>query len=110
MRWLGVKVNSVAAKSSTSWGRFRHKREEAPRQRSSHATLLLANQARSAPGAWLLHLLGLRSKTMQGNWRAALLQYRALQHGLWCYNLLTERKPAGVVVPSVWETTALEEV
>ncbi len=63
-----------------------------------------------APGAWLLHLLGLHSKTMQGNWRAALLQYRALQRGLWCYNLLTARKSTEVVVPSVWEATALEDV
>jgi cyclopropane fatty-acyl-phospholipid synthase-like methyltransferase len=42
-----------------------------------------------APGGWLLYLLGIRSKIMQGNWRAAFLQYRALRRSLWCYGFFT---------------------
>jgi tocopherol O-methyltransferase len=41
------------------------------------------------PGASMLYLLGLRSKTQHGNMRGAFDQYHALQRGLWFYALLT---------------------
>ncbi len=40
------------------------------------------------PGAWLLHRLGLRSATAQGNLHGSLAQYQALERDLWFYSVI----------------------
>jgi cyclopropane fatty-acyl-phospholipid synthase-like methyltransferase len=41
------------------------------------------------PGATALHRLGLRTAVQQGNVRAALRQYQALEHGGWWYGIFS---------------------
>jgi tocopherol O-methyltransferase len=55
-----------------------------PSLRRLHALAVL-----TWPLASILHAVGLRSETQQGNIRGALDQYRALGCGLWVYGLLT---------------------
>ena len=46
------------------------------------------------PLATTARLLRMRSAVQHGNARAALLQYRALERGDWCYGILSAAKPA----------------
>jgi len=46
-----------------------------------------------SPGAGLLHRLGLRSHVQHGNVTASAAMWAALRRGLWCYVILSARKP-----------------